>query len=119
DLFSLGIVLYEMLAGARPFTGDSAVETMNAILTQDPPALTGSGRTLPPALAEVVRHALEKQPEERFQSARDMAFALQSAVTSSSSAPAIAIDAPSPAAPSRRRATLAAAAVLGALAGAA
>jgi Tol biopolymer transport system component len=82
DIFSLGIVLYEMLTGRRPFAGDSAVETMNAILTADPPDVVASGRTLSPATAQVVRHCLEKNPEERFQSARDLAFALQ-AVTGS------------------------------------
>ena len=78
DIFSLGVVLYEMLAGRRPFAGDSAVETMNAILTADPPDIVPSGRPLPPALADIVRHCLEKNPDERFQSARDLSFALQS-----------------------------------------
>jgi serine/threonine protein kinase/Tol biopolymer transport system component len=98
DLFSLGVVLYEMLSGTRPFAGDSAVETMNAILTKDAPELTSSVRALPPALVEVVRHALEKQPDERFQSARDMAFALQSASGTSSGSTAT----PAVAASSRR-----------------
>jgi len=77
DLFSLGVVLYEMLSGERPFAGGSAVETMNAILTQDAAEIASPGRGLPPAIAEIVRHCLEKQPDERFQSARDLAFALQ------------------------------------------
>jgi eukaryotic-like serine/threonine-protein kinase len=85
DIFSLGVVLYEMLAGRQPFGGDSAVETMNAILTADPPDIVESGRSLRPALADIVRHCLEKNPDERFQSARDLSFALQSLSTASGS----------------------------------
>ena len=77
DLFSLGIVLFEMLTGTRPFAGGSAVETMNAILTDDVPEPAEAERALPAGLAQVIRHCLEKQPDERFQSARDLAFALQ------------------------------------------
>jgi Tol biopolymer transport system component len=77
DLFSFGSVLYEMLSGKRAFRGASAVETMNAILKEDPPELTESNRNLPPALERIVGHCLEKNPEERFQSARDIAFDLE------------------------------------------
>ena len=73
DLFSLGIVLYEMVSGRRAFQRTSAVETMMAVL-QDDPRL--SGRDMPAGLEEIVAHCLEKTPEERFQSARDLAFAL-------------------------------------------
>ena len=84
DLFSLGVVLYELLSGRQPFVGDSAVQTMNAVLTDDPPDLAKSGRNIAPGLAQVVRHCLEKNPEERFQSARDLSFALQAATSTSS-----------------------------------
>ena len=79
DLFALGIVLYEMLAGARPFQGASRVETLNAILKEEPPELvSGPARPpVPPALERTVRHCLEKDPGRRFQSAKDLAFALE------------------------------------------
>ena len=76
DIFSFGAVLYEMLSGRRAFRGSSAVETMNAILKEDPPDLSDTNRNLPPALERIVGHCLEKNPEERFQSARDIAFDL-------------------------------------------
>jgi hypothetical protein len=78
DIFSFGCVLFEMLAGRRAFQADSAVETMSAILKQEPPDLTSIDSALPPALDRIVRHCLEKNPEERFQSARDLAFDLDS-----------------------------------------
>ena len=120
DIFSLGVVLYEMLSGRRPFTGDSAVETMNAILTADPPELTpaaSSDRAVPPAVAHVVAHCLEKNPEERFQSARDLAFALEalsSASTASGAAPAVDAPEAAPDRPRARWALLAVAALAGA-----
>lgn len=77
DIFSLGVILYEMLSGKRAFRGDSAVETMNAILKEDPPELSQTNQNIAPALERVVDHCLEKNPEERFQSARDLAFALE------------------------------------------
>jgi serine/threonine protein kinase len=86
DLFSFGAILYEMLARKRAFHGDSSVETMSAILKHDPPELTETNRTVPPALGRIVRHCLEKNPEERFQSARDVGFALGALSDSSSSA---------------------------------
>jgi eukaryotic-like serine/threonine-protein kinase len=75
DLFSLGVVLYEIVSGKRAFSGDSAVETMNAILKQEPPDLDAA---LPPVLDRMIRRCLEKKPGERFQSALDLAFALES-----------------------------------------
>src|SRR5262245_39576173 len=83
DLFSFGTVLYEMLAGRRAFQGETAAETMTSILRDEPPALSDSSRNAPPALAAVIVHCLEKKPERRFQSARDLAFALETAVAPS------------------------------------
>src|ERR1022692_3653289 len=95
DLFSFGAILYEMLSGKRAFHGDSSVETMSAILKQDPPELTETNRTVPPALERVVRHCMEKNPEERFQSARDVAFNLANLTEISGSSAAMrAVKAP-------------------------
>jgi eukaryotic-like serine/threonine-protein kinase len=78
DIFSFGAVLYEMLSGRRAFRADSAVETMNAILTEEPPDFTASqSRQVPPGLERVVRRCLEKDPAHRFQGARDLGFALE------------------------------------------
>ncbi len=125
DLFSLGVVLYEMLTGHRAFARDSAVETMTAILREDPPDLERLEEKLSPSVVRLVQHCLEKRPGERFQSARDLAFDLQSLASGGSaserSGRAVATDAPA----GRRRlvvavalvgAGLAAGAVLGALA---
>ena len=78
DLFSLGIILYEMLAGQRPFRKDTAPETMAAIIREEPAELTTTNAAVPAGLDRVVRHCLEKEPSSRFQSARDVAFALES-----------------------------------------
>jgi Tol biopolymer transport system component len=83
DIFSFGSILYEMLSGKRAFHGDSAAETMAAIAQKDPPELDTSDLSLSPALDRIVRHCLEKNPGERFQSAGDLAFALLSAPGSS------------------------------------
>ncbi|HEU5236093.1 MAG TPA: protein kinase [Pyrinomonadaceae bacterium] len=77
DIFSLGTVLYEMVTARRAFRGDSAIETMNAILKEDPPPVQTSGRLSSPALERVINHCLEKRPQDRFQSARDLAFGLE------------------------------------------
>ena len=74
DLFSFGVVLYEMLCGKRAFAGDSSVEAMNAILKEEPADLPAS---VPPELARIVGRCLEKDPDQRFQSAADLRFALQ------------------------------------------
>jgi eukaryotic-like serine/threonine-protein kinase len=85
DIFSFGAILYEMLSGKRAFRGDSTAETMSAILREDPPDLSETNKTVSPALERVVRHCLEKNPEERFHSASDLAFAIE-ALSGSSSA---------------------------------
>ena len=78
DLFSFGSVLYEMLTGRRAFRGSSSVETMNAILKEEPPEIESApDRPLPPALERIVRRCLEKDPVRRFRSAHDLAFALE------------------------------------------
>ena len=84
DIFSLGVILYEMLSGKRPFRGASAIETLNAILKEEPPELSESNTQINFALERVVMHCLEKNPEQRFQSARDVAFALEALSGSSS-----------------------------------
>ena len=73
DIFAAGAVLYEMLAGRRPFVADTSVETMTAILKQDPPAVSGVSAQV----HQIVRHCLEKEPGARYQSARDLAFQLR------------------------------------------
>ena len=78
DIFSLGAVFYEMLSGQRAFRGDSAVETLNAILKEDPPELVTINHNISPTLERLVWHCLEKSPERRFQSATDVAFAMES-----------------------------------------
>src|SRR5947209_14831671 len=78
DIFSFGAILYEMLSGKRAFRGDSMAETISAILREDPPDLSETNKTVSPALERVVRHCLEKNPAERFHSARDLAFAIES-----------------------------------------
>jgi TolB-like protein/Flp pilus assembly protein TadD len=77
DIFAFGAVVYEMLAGARAFRRDSNIETLNAILNSDPPPLVETRRNIPPALERIVHRCLEKSPGERFESARDIAFALE------------------------------------------
>jgi len=85
DIFAFGAIFFEMLAGRRAFSRDTAAETMTAILKEDPPELTEMNRTISPAIDRIVRHCLEKNPEQRFQSARDLAFDLESLSQHSSS----------------------------------
>jgi serine/threonine protein kinase len=78
DIFSFGAVLYEMLSGHRAFQRDSAIETLNAILKEEPAEVGDSNDNIPPTLERVVLHCLEKNPDRRFQSATDVVFALES-----------------------------------------
>ena len=85
DIFSFGVILYEMLSGRRTFSGASAVEVMNAILKEEPPEIGETNAKVSPQLDKIVRRCLEKQPEWRFHSAHDLGFALEALSTSSGS----------------------------------
>jgi eukaryotic-like serine/threonine-protein kinase len=85
DIFSFGCVLYEMLAGRRAFARDTSAETLTAILREEPPPLSPSAETSG-ELERIVSHCLEKSPEERFQSARDLAFHLRETLAASTAA---------------------------------
>src|SRR5437870_6222559 len=77
DIFSFGAILYEMLSGRHAFHGESTADTMSAILKEDPPELSDTNQNISPALERLVNHCLEKNPEARFHSASDLAFALE------------------------------------------
>jgi len=77
DIFAFGTILYEMLAGKRAFQKATSADTMSAILNEDPPSISQIVPTASPALLRVVQRCLEKKPEQRFQSASDLAFALE------------------------------------------
>jgi Tol biopolymer transport system component len=107
DIFSFGAVLYEMVSGKRAFQAGSAVETMNAILREDPPEFEADPSTAPPALSTIVRRCLEKRPEQRFQSAADLAFALRAQTpTGTSGVQPVAQPGEAPARPRWRRPAL-------------
>ena len=91
DIFSFGTVLYEMLTGRQPFQRETVAETMTAVLRSDPhEGSMKSGEAIPPALERVVRRCLEKRTEERFQSASDLAFAVENSIgTSTTEAPIV------------------------------
>lgn len=84
DIFSLGCVLYELISGRRAFDRATTGDTLAAVLHADPEPLSGTGRDVPPELSRIVIHCLEKDPDRRFQSARDVAFALQAVLNDSS-----------------------------------
>jgi serine/threonine protein kinase len=93
DIFSFGCVLYEMIAGKRAFQAATTVETMHAILNQEPQEFELEQAKIPPVVVTIVRRCLEKQKEQRFQSAADLAFALRSITTTSASGMQLAIGA--------------------------
>lgn len=93
DIFSFGAILYEMISGKRAFKGGSKVETMNAILKEEPPELSETGIQITPGVERVVRHCLEKEPGMRFQSARDLAFDLENLSSPSTSSAAAKVSA--------------------------
>jgi serine/threonine protein kinase/tetratricopeptide (TPR) repeat protein len=92
DIFSLGCVLYEMVSGRQTFKGDTAVETMNAILKEEPEDVSSTGVVLPSELAGTIRRCLEKRSQSRFQSASDLAYNLRT--ISSASAPSVIQETP-------------------------
>jgi len=101
DIFSFGAVLYELVSGRRAFKRDTAAETMTAILKDDPPELAGAGTPIPPGLERIVRRALEKSPGERFQSAKDLGFALDAVGGPSTCQPSVSSTAEGGSDPSR------------------
>jgi len=119
DIFSLGTIFFEMLTGARAFRRNSAIGTLSAILKEDPPEIADLSPNVPPAVERLVRRCLEKDREQRFQSARDLGFNLEtlasmsgtatipraaSTAASSAIAPTAAMRTPSPAsAPATQR----------------
>src|SRR5664279_1245156 len=109
DVFGFGVVFYEMLSGKRAFHGKTSADTISATLKDDPPDLMTMGRDVPPMLERIVRHCLEKDPPARFQSARDVEFALESLSTVSSSSIPVVV------ATGRRKTWLVAAAAMAAL----
>jgi serine/threonine protein kinase len=91
DIFSFGAILYEMMAGCRAFRGETEVDTMTAVLREEPAAANLEEAAIPAGYQDIVKHCLEKDPESRFQSARDLVFTLQ---TLSASSPARAVPSP-------------------------
>jgi len=95
DIFAFGAMLYEMLSGRRAFRGATAADTMSAVLREEPPDLSATNRSMPLEMDRIVRRCLEKNPAERFQSAQDLAFHLQSASTLSTGAVPLLVRHPS------------------------
>jgi serine/threonine-protein kinase len=101
DIFAFGAVLYELITGKRAFSAGDSLEALTAVLHEQPPPIADSGRRVPNEVEEIVRHCLEKDPAERFNSARDLVFALRMAerghARTGSSGSASLSDVPSPA----------------------
>jgi Tol biopolymer transport system component len=89
DIFSFGVVLYEMLTGVSPFRRDTPTDTLSAILNDEPAELTPAV-SIPPSLQRIVQHCLEKNVEERFQNVRDVKFNLEVHASATTQAPAMA-----------------------------
>jgi len=104
DVFAFGCVLYELLTGTRPFAGDTAADITTAILTKDPPSIAESISGVPAELDRIIERCLRKDPRQRFQSFKDLAFSLQSVLSGTAVADAspVSIDSSSslPEAPS-------------------
>ncbi len=83
DIFSVGAILYEMLTGRRAFRGETEVDTITAVLLESPPEINLEQASVPVSFQQIVRHCLEKEPQNRFQSARDLAFALETLANAS------------------------------------
>src|SRR3989441_9860091 len=95
DIFSFGAILYEMLSGRRAFHRESTADTISAILKEDPQDLSDTNQNISPGLERLMNHCLEKNPEARFHSARDLGFALEalsgSAAVSGSTATVLSV----------------------------
>ena len=111
DIFSFGAILYEMISGKRAFHGETAADTMSAVLKEEPADLIETNRNVSPALERIVQHCLEKNPEQRFHSASDIAFDLEH-LTGVSGTSARAISLPAAHSPSRIYTAIAGALVL-------
>src|SRR3954469_19912966 len=113
DIFAFGALLYEMLSGKRAFRRDTPAETMTAVLKEDPPELSDPGHPISPALDRIMRRCLEKDTDQRFQSAKDLSFAL-SALSGTDSSGTARINAPRHKIPALLWAAVAVALVIGA-----
>ena len=112
DIFSLGSILYELFSGRRAFRKDTPGDTLAAIIRDEPAELTATGRNVSPSLDHIVRHCLEKDPGDRFQSAKDIAFALSEASGPATVTSAVQPIAPAPGVPASRRKVFFVAAVI-------